>query len=475
MNKEEQIKRLAQNLNNKGFTSSMDVAVTMAAKMLGFSDDMLRNELMDKEASNYNAESILNGGIHLGRQRQSASPSAQEPIKHNEEISSRDLSKKITQQLAEERVYEMVPGASAMRNQSFESEKQVSNQEISDIAQNTNVSENFENQVQQRVSQEQPINNQGIQQNNANSNQRFEEFDNVEKPQLSINFESHGNQSSATENDLNSVKDEVRQEMVHEAINSSEDFLTNSAYTNEQESNLESSANRSFDMEVPQEVTESVEISEENLFTSAPNISEMNSETTDVNNEDIFDSQNIIEQKETEEVIENPNFANDYSQDEQTSLISGFMNNQQNDFQSNEMSAPSSLADTTENAHNENMFGTQDNSVESSFANSQVENNDSQESFIDSSEDFFTPALAQKQQESTENSVSPSSSVEQAPEVSSGFNGTNTVSSFPNNMSGANNFSSQTETAKAESKPADNSAEAQVDITQMFDFRNLKQ
>ncbi len=120
MNKEEQIKRLAQNLYNKGFTKSMDFAIQTAAKMLGFPESMLQNKLAEAEANKFSGSSILNGGTYYGQGQTASStptqtrPREQEYKTQHEEIANAsplDMRKRIAQSIAEESVYEKVPGA----------------------------------------------------------------------------------------------------------------------------------------------------------------------------------------------------------------------------------------------------------------------------------------------------------------------------------------------------------------------------
>ena len=118
MNKEEQIKRLAQNLFKSGFTKSQDYAIQTAAKMLGFDDKMLQNDLMRKEEARYGAESLLNMGYNYADapKTQPSRPQVSQPRQNSisaEQVdySSSDYTKRISQKLAEERVYDIVPGA----------------------------------------------------------------------------------------------------------------------------------------------------------------------------------------------------------------------------------------------------------------------------------------------------------------------------------------------------------------------------
>jgi hypothetical protein len=88
MDKEEQIKRLAQNLFNNGFTKSMDYAIQTAANMLGFENT---------------------GG-------------QQEP-----QMYSRDQARKLSQDMAQERVYKQIPSnvMSAVQTPSPQPVKQI--------------------------------------------------------------------------------------------------------------------------------------------------------------------------------------------------------------------------------------------------------------------------------------------------------------------------------------------------------------
>ena len=113
MNKEEQIKRLAQNLFKNGFTKSMDYAIQTAANMLGFPDSMVTNNLMKQEDSKYGTESLLNGGINLGNlssANNSASSANNNDEQYNpEQYSGLDFTRRLSRSIAEERVFSQIP------------------------------------------------------------------------------------------------------------------------------------------------------------------------------------------------------------------------------------------------------------------------------------------------------------------------------------------------------------------------------
>lgn len=89
MEKEEQIKRLAQNLFNSGFTKSMDHAIQTAANMLGFSD-----ELIAKKSSN-SPQNLR----------------SEENVTERMSGYTKDMARRITQSIAEERVYSQIPSS----------------------------------------------------------------------------------------------------------------------------------------------------------------------------------------------------------------------------------------------------------------------------------------------------------------------------------------------------------------------------
>ncbi len=111
MNKEEQIKRLAQNLFKNGFTKSMDYAVQTAANMLGFPDSLVTNELMKKEDSKYGAESLLNGGIDYSKSRHDIGLGRDNPTESHDpqNYTGSDFTRRISRSMAEERVFSQIP------------------------------------------------------------------------------------------------------------------------------------------------------------------------------------------------------------------------------------------------------------------------------------------------------------------------------------------------------------------------------
>lgn len=118
MNKEEQIKRLAQNLFNKGFTKNMDFAVQTAARMLGFPESLLKDDLEKnkREACKYGGESLLNGGTTYSGMAKTADPVERRDYKtQHEEVANAlngDMRKRITQSIAEDNVYSKMSGSS---------------------------------------------------------------------------------------------------------------------------------------------------------------------------------------------------------------------------------------------------------------------------------------------------------------------------------------------------------------------------
>lgn len=171
MNKEEQIKRLAQNLYNKGFTKSMDFAIQTAAKMLGFPESMLHNKLAEAEANKYGGSSLLNGGAYYGQENTSkipqSAPERPEYQTQHEEVANAsplDMRKRIAQSIAEESVYAKVPGARRLVERQQDQSNTFQQPEQQFTQQNNS---QFEAQSQQP---------------------RYNEFETVEKPSLSIDY-----------------------------------------------------------------------------------------------------------------------------------------------------------------------------------------------------------------------------------------------------------------------------------------------
>ena len=145
MNKEEQIKRLAQNLFKNGFTKSMDYAIQTAANMLGFPDSMVTNNLMKQEDSKYGTESLLNGGINLGN---SSSENVSLPNSKNkdeqynpEQYSGLDFTRRLSRSMAEDRVFSQIP--TSLRPPISENEKSID--EISPSQSNVSDDNDLEN------------------------------------------------------------------------------------------------------------------------------------------------------------------------------------------------------------------------------------------------------------------------------------------------------------------------------------------
>ncbi len=124
MNKEEQIKRLAQNLFKNGFTKSMDYAIQTAANMLGFPDSMVVNDLMKKEDSRYAGTSLLNGGADLSQSAQSSSAKKEEF--DADSYRGADFARRLSQSMAEERVFSQIPSHYRPPSPSQQENKEVS-------------------------------------------------------------------------------------------------------------------------------------------------------------------------------------------------------------------------------------------------------------------------------------------------------------------------------------------------------------
>lgn len=314
MDKEEQIKRLAQNLFNNGFTKSMDYAIQTAANMLGFPDSLV----------------------------QSASSASQEAPSY-----SRDMARKLSQEMAQERVYSQIPGAVISAVQPAKSSQQ-SSQESQDMYDQSSYYTGSESMYSSSSPQR----------------EQFEEQENVEKPSLSLDYSG----------------------------------LTDNAFVSEETTIQES--DDSLD------------------FTSQQHIYDAPAQPVQQTEQEYVADENFIEKKEDTSHLESQVA---FEEEEQTSLMSGYLNTYKGEESKN---TPQRVEGDT---ISEDIF-------DSSFSQKSQFPKE-----FEVSEDFFTLALENRQ-------VQP----QQQPLVAQ------------------QNVVHQQQSAP---KPM---ATPQVDITQMFNYRNLQ-
>ena len=347
MDKDEQIKRLAQNLFNSGFTKSMDHAIQTAANMLGFPDSMLVSKSTKESREEMGANTVTTGvsGMY-----------------------NRDLAKRITQSIAEERVFSQVP--SSIRS-AFETSS---------------------------PKEAQP------QSSNAISPQDTRDF---------------------SDDDL-FVKNSYDDVAVQQTSNNNEDMFSSNFPEQNQENNREL-AN---------------EIENHDLYSSQPHIFDQEGSS-----DDGYSSENFIENNNEMPETEMP----EWNEEEQTSLISGFVDSNESPKNDNSENSFESFSGGETSGNYDNIFKGGDSKNLDMTDNSEDYQIESRfETVLGGEEDFFT------------------TSSRSVPETSpASMNEEHRQESFETRTT------AQPE-QRAPAQQADNVAEATVDLTQMFDFRNLK-
>ena len=374
MNKDEQIKRLAQNLFNSGFTKSMDHAIQTAANMLGFPDSMLVSKSTKESREEMGANTVTTGvsGMY-----------------------NRDLAKRITQSIAEERVFSQVPNSirSALQPSSLKEPQSQSNQEESNSMSN-------------------PIN-----------------------PQMNIHTDTQAN-TQATSHLENQARDF-----------SDDDLFVNNSYEDDVAvPQVSSESEDMFSGSFPEQNEEkhqelNSEIDNHDLYSSQPHIFDQN-----VHSENEYSNENFIENNNEIPETEMP----EWNEEEQTSLISGFVDSNESPTNDNSEDSFESFSGGETSGNYDNIFKGGDSKNMDMRDNSKDYQIQSRfETVLGGEEDFFTASSRTKPQ------ANPAQMNEEHRQES---------------------FESGSAVQSQQSAPPQqaNVAEATVDLTQMFDFRNLK-
>ncbi len=365
MNKEEQIKRLAQNLHNNGFTKSMDYAIQTAANMLGFPDSMLDKI---KESESDGKDNSVN---------------EEEQRSYKDQYTSSDYARKLSQTMAEERVYSSIPGATS-GDRGEKKDVVDAQQGMNDMDSGVDVPSPVENKVQNDTVYQQktmdPVQSNGLA---SPSDDMFQEG------AQNFSRESQNAESGEGQEDESS-------------------FLDLSSY------DASGDAIRNQDQSPP---------------------------------------------------IEESAFLDELNEEEQTSLISGFISSGEKSASQNENPGlevrQTEAKDTQDLDASENIFkdsGYEKKSEERGFQmghDKSHEKKDITSRFpveFDRDEDFFTPVLSGQ----VEDNVSYDSGSQSQGSMDAG------------------SASSSTETVATAQSAESSSPESQVDITSMFNFKNLK-
>ncbi len=385
MDKEEQIKRLAQNLFSSGFTKSMDHAIQTAANMLGFPDSMLVSKSTKESREEMGANTVTTGvsGMY-----------------------NRDLAKRINQSIAEERVFSQVPNSVRSAFQSAPSNPVQSTQST------------------EMYSEQNEVNNQ------SSSNLDYTKDISVSNDELKSQtfndddlFVNNSNQDSSYQ-DSTTLSSSSR--FPNESYND-EDLFSKNSYEND-EANYRELVN---------------ETNDHDLYSSQPHIMDKNEPPELASSENFIESNHEVSESGMPE----------WNEEEQTSLISGFV-------ETNEYSSNDALEDSS-NLSLESAEGANTDVYEKAFKHDDSKNldmvNDSMnyqinsrfETVLGGEEDFFTVSSSQN---SEENHMKQNEEHRQE------------------------SFESGAVVQSQQSAPSQqaNVAEATVDLTQMFDFRNLK-
>lgn len=363
MEKEEQIKRLAQNLFNSGFTKSMDHAIHTAANMLGFSDALVNSKKSD-----------------LGNQ-------PEEVVTERMSGYSRDMAKRITQSIAQERVFSQVP--SSLR----------------------------------------PAIQTGFERN-ENAYQQSQNVENIEHQNVTHQTSSMNNNME----DHFEVKREEQKDHFSNTIfvdNGDDEFQRSDDSRNVE--NIFEGNTQSFEQREPQRFVED----EHNSigFSSEPNLFDDYKPPAEVTSDE-----NFIEEKRDVSDMAMP----DWAEEEQTSLMSGYMDSSEDKFEN-------SYDNLSEHQSMEKTFKGDSPRFSDMEENPSVcEINSRFESVLGPEEDFFTASL--------EFATKSEGSISQKEE----FNSVSEVSNV------------QTTHATTSGSTASAMPEATVNLAEMFDFRNLK-
>jgi hypothetical protein len=97
MDKEEQIKKLAENLKNSGCCASIEDAIRTASRMLGFDDALLKNPLMNQELSKFHGQNLVTCEVEKAKVEQ---PPMQNQAQPQPMKSAREMSQEMSTQRA---------------------------------------------------------------------------------------------------------------------------------------------------------------------------------------------------------------------------------------------------------------------------------------------------------------------------------------------------------------------------------------
>ncbi len=388
MDKEEQIKRLAQNLFSNGFTTSMDYAIQTAAKMLGFPDSMLANG---------NQTGSSNSQRNTPRTNLT-NPSSTSSYESYESFDfSRDMARTISQKMVEDRVYSQIPKS-----------------------------------IHSAVS-----GNSGFSASSS-ADTSVAPTENIGKSQSEPNVSEDIFVSSSSSQD-------TQYSMGHSATPFVETTGYNTGYNtgNNTDDNAGNTITNNSEMQ-DVELTEELDLSDE--FSSANTIHDLSVSNDSLGVKD--ESRSQIDEN-NENFIENDNVETmpEWNEEEQTSLISGYMD-------SSSSEEKSFTDDNTENifkgdVHKEMvMQQEEENNNRMSIDSTNIVSRYEAEFEVD--EDFFASALA-----NNDNSGSYENHSEQDVQRQESIAQVSNVSS-------------------SQSSPGNSSSEPSIDLTKMFDFRNMK-